>query len=184
MPHLPPANCRCLELIIVYAGDGKGKTSSCAGQALRALGQGMRVVFGQFIKRPEVAGEQKMLQKLLGDDFRAGGIGFCLPESDIAPHLNAARALLAWAGDKIGDDQKNIMLILDEAIYALDYGLVQKDDLQPFAARAAGSAAWHLVLSGRNPPKWLLNMADIVTDMRCHKHAAQRGQQALPGVEY
>ena len=85
-------------MILVYTGNGKGKTSACVGQALRARGQGKRVVFGQFFKHPGQAGEQRELSSLLGDDFRAQGPGFCLGErDDINKHKEAAREMLAWA---------------------------------------------------------------------------------------
>ena len=63
-------------MILIYTGNGKGKTSACVGQALRALGQDLRVGFGQFMKKDVHAGEQVMLQRLLGENYRAGGRGF------------------------------------------------------------------------------------------------------------
>ena len=63
-------------MILVYTGNGKGKTSACAGQALRALGQGLEVRFAQFIKQDVGAGEQRLLRRLLGEGFFPGGEGF------------------------------------------------------------------------------------------------------------
>ena len=59
-------------MLLIYTGNGKGKTSACVGQALRALGQGLRVAFGQFMKRGDQAGEQEMLGELLGEGARPG----------------------------------------------------------------------------------------------------------------
>ena len=77
-------------MILVYTGTGKGKTSACVGQALRALGQNMRVAFGQFMKKDVGAGEQVMLARLLGADFLAGGKGFLRREEDVPAHRRAA----------------------------------------------------------------------------------------------
>ena len=66
-------------MILVYTGDGKGKTSACVGQAVRAMGQNLFVAFGQFMKRDGQAGEQAMLAKLLGEHFLPVGWAFCVP---------------------------------------------------------------------------------------------------------
>ncbi len=178
MPGLPARNCGCLGLILIYTGDGKGKTSACIGQALRALGHGFNVTFAQFIKRPDVAGEQKLLASLLGDGFRAGGIGFYTQEAKKEIHVQAAMELLQWVETRFAE-----MTVLDEAIYALHYGLIRETDLEPFLNKAAGSRA-HLVLSGRHAPAWLCERAHIVTEMRSLKHAYADGAQALAGIEY
>lgn len=72
-------------MILVYTGNGKGKTSACVGQAVRALGQNMTVAFGQFMKRDGQAGEQRMLAQWLGPRFLAGGEGFLRREEDRRP---------------------------------------------------------------------------------------------------
>jgi cob(I)alamin adenosyltransferase len=77
-------------MILIYTGNGKGKTSACVGQALRALGQGLRVAFGQFMKKEGVGGEQLVLAQLLGEKFRAGGLGFLRVEEDRPKHREAA----------------------------------------------------------------------------------------------
>lgn len=84
-------------MILVYTGDGKGKTSACVGQALRALGRDMRVSFGQFMKRDHQAGEQVMLARLLGPRFLAGGEGFLRHEDERPRHREAALRVLDWA---------------------------------------------------------------------------------------
>lgn len=164
-------------MIIVYTGAGKGKTSACIGQAIRALGQGFDVAFAQFIKRPDIAGEQKILRQLLGDNFRAGGVGFYRGE-DKKIHQQAARALLRWARER-----SVRLLVLDEVIYALGYGLLEQDEILPLLQNCENGTR-HAVLSGRNAPDWLKNMARIVTEMRCEKHALDQGVKAEPGIEY
>ena len=72
-------------MIIVYTGNGKGKTSACIGQAMRALGRDFAVGFGQFMKQPGCAGEQTVLARLLGDDFLAGGARKTAPPTGKRP---------------------------------------------------------------------------------------------------
>lgn len=165
-------------MILIYTGNGKGKTSACIGQALRALGHGLDVVFAQFIKRPGVAGEQLILSRLLGENFRAGGLGFFTNKADKLQHEKAAQDLLAWAWERPAQ-----MLVLDEVLYALKYELLIPQALDSFLERAQNSDN-HLVLSGRDSPQWLLAKAHIVTEMRQIKHAAEKGVVATPGIEY
>lgn len=167
-----------MELILVYTGNGKGKTSACVGQALRALGNGMSVAFGQFIKKPDVAGEQHALKNLLGDKFRAGGLGFCTHSKDLSEHKACADDLLKWAAR-----QNPQMLVLDEAIYALNFGLISITQLLPFM-RKAHSSECHFVISGRNAPEPILQEADIVTEMIERKHCYRNGAPSTKGIEY
>ncbi len=164
-------------MILVYTGNGKGKTCACVGQALRALGHGFGVAFGQFMKRGDVAGEQKLLASLLGDDYRACGAGFFRNEAERPLHQAMARDLLAWAASR-----RVWMLVLDEAIYALNYGLISRDHLEPFLDSASRDS--HLVLSGRNAPDWLMDVADLVTEMRECKHPYRQGIKARAGIEF
>lgn len=171
-------------MIVVYTGDGKGKTSACIGQALRALGHNLTVTFAQFIKQDGVAGEQTILKQLLGDNFRAGGLGFI----GAAPgqkrlHIQKARELLQWAIAANSD-----MLVLDEAIYACNYGLLDWQELDIFANRA-GSRSLHLVLSGRKPEmlaqnNTILSKADIITVLQPRRHCYALGVPACEGIEY
>lgn len=167
-------------MIIVYTGEGKGKTCACVGQAVRALGNGMTVGFGQFIKKDDIAGEQRQLREWLGERFRAGGIGFCQQGEDKARHRASARALLDWARSLRPD-----MLILDEALYALKYGLLSGDEILPLLV-SANQARRHVVLSGRKSreAEAVLEMADIITEMRNIRHDAAKGAPARPGIEF
>ena len=136
-------------MIIVYTGNGKGKTSACIGQAMRALGRDFAVGFGQFMKQPGCAGEQTVLARLLGDDFLAGGKGFLRREEDRPAHREAALATLDWARQRL-----------------------------------ERRARCHLVLSGRDAPDWLVETADLVTEMGEIKHPWRAGIKAAPGIEF
>lgn len=167
-------------MILIYTGNGKGKTSACVGQALRALGQNLRVGFGQFMKKDVRAGEQVLLERLLGENFRAGGRGFFRREEERAEHRAAAMTLLAWARERL---PRLDMLVLDESLYALRAGLLERAEVEALL-RESREASCHLVLSGRDAPQWLMDMADLVTDMGEIKHPAQHGVMAQRGIEF
>lgn len=167
-------------MILIYTGDGKGKTSACAGQALRAHGQGLRVFFAQFMKRPDQAGEQRALTALLGENFFAGGKGFFRQEGQRPSHRQAALEVLGWARQAVG---RADLLVLDEALYALGAGLLLEEEVRDIVTLARTKGA-HLVLSGRGLPDWLRAEADIVTEMLALKHDYEDGRQAVKGIEY
>ena len=167
-------------MILIYTGNGKGKTSACVGQALRALGQDLRVGFGQFMKKDVHAGEQVMLQRLLGENYRAGGRGFFRKEEEREEHRAAALTLLEWARERL---PRLDMLLLDESLYALRAGLLERAEVEALLRRAR-AADCHLVLSGRDAPQWLMDMADLVTEMGEIKHPAQSGVKAQRGIEF
>lgn len=163
-------------MLLVYTGNGKGKTSACVGQAIRALGQGLTVAFGQFMKRTGRPGEQRELAKLLGQHFLASGAGF-YRDNDHATHRAKAEQLLAWVGERL--TQGVDMLILDESIYALNHGLLLEEELRGLITRCQGQGC-HSVLSGRAAPDWLVALADIISDIAEVKHVyAQAGPSAL-----
>lgn len=167
-------------MLLIYTGTGKGKTSACVGQTVRALGQGLNVAFGQFMKRPGQAGEQEVLERLLGQRFRAGGKGFLQREAHRPDHRKAALELLQWAEDILPSVD---MLVLDEALYALGSGIVTPEEVARLLT-CAEQLGKHMVLSGRGLPDWLAERADLVTEMTEVKHPWQKGVQAAKGIEF
>lgn len=168
-------------MLLIYTGEGKGKTSAAVGQTIRALGQELRVAFCQFMKRPGQAGEQALLKQLLQDNFLAGGKGFLRPGQDIAPHREAAADTLSWARERLLSGMD--LLVLDEALYALSAGILSREELEEFCKDCNVKGA-HLVLTGRSLPEWLLQLADLVTDMQPEKHHFEKGVSAQAGIEY
>ena len=168
-------------MIVVYTGDGKGKTSAAMGQIIRALGHGLRVACAQFMKRDDVAGEQRFLASQLGDDFLVGGLGFFRDNQDRPRHREAALSTLAWASSKVAADVQ--VLVLDELLYALGAGVLEQEELQAFLDRARERNV-HLVLTGRGLPEWLGRQADLITEMLSVKHPFNQGQGALKGIDF
>ena len=168
-------------MILVYTGKGKGKTSAALGQVIRALGNGLGTACVQFMKRDGVAGEQVMLKKLLGDDYLAGGLGFYKSPQDFQRHRAASLEALGWA---VGRLESGIRLcVMDESLYALNQGLILRAEMEALLDLAARREA-HLVLTGRHAPDWLVDRADVVTEMVSRKHHFALGWTAVPGVEF
>ncbi len=168
-------------MLLVYTGDGKGKTTAAVGQTLRALGQDMAVAFGQFMKRDGQAGEQRMLRGLLGERFLAGGVGFFHNRSAFGEHRAAAEDVLRWARDQLASGLG--LLVLDETCCALHAELVDRGEVEGLI-QAARAANCHLVLTGRGAPEWLVEIADLVTEMREVKHPYRSGVKAQAGIEW
>lgn len=168
-------------MLLIYTGNGKGKTSACVGQAVRALGQGLRVAFGQFMKRADQAGEQKILAQLLGAGFCACGAGFYRDKTDYPRHRAGVDELLDWV--RARREEGLDMLILDEALYAVGAGLLTAEELLGLVD-ACAALDCHVVLSGRGAPDWLVERADIVSEIGEIKHVHSLGGKARPGIEF
>lgn len=167
-------------MIIVYTGNGKGKTSACVGQIVRALGQNMLVAFAQFMKQDGQAGEQSMMKQWLGENFLAGGRGFLRKAEQRPAHREAALITLRWALERLPKVQ---MLVLDESLYALSAEILLREELEALLGKAR-ECNTHVVLSGRNIPDWLRDAADLVTEMGEVKHPWQQGIGATRGIEF
>ncbi|MCG8532533.1 MAG: cob(I)yrinic acid a,c-diamide adenosyltransferase [Desulfovibrionales bacterium] len=167
-------------MILVNTGNGKGKTTASIGQAIRALGQEHTIAFAQFMKRDKQAGEQYMLRKLLGDFFYAPGDGFLTKPEQFPAHRATSEKIILWAKERIIEVD---MLVLDEALYALTSELLTEEELRELIALARSNNT-HLVLSGRGAPQWLIDEADLVTEMTEIKHHYKKGTPAQKGIEF
>ncbi len=171
-------------LILVNTGDGKGKTTAALGMALRAWGQGMKVLVLQFIKGGWKYGELKAAEKL-GPNFemRQMGEGFIKGPGDqsLEEHRQAAAEALEAAGTEISSGKYDL-IILDEILYAIHYGLVALDDALDLMAKKPDRL--HLVLTGRNAPPEIIEQADLVTEMKEIKHHYNKGIPAQKGIEF
>ena len=177
-------------LIVVYTGDGKGKTTAALGMVLRALGHGWRVLVIQFFKGdwPVVFGEVEMAKRLAPQlEIVQLGKGFVKSMGDHKPfaeHLAAANEALRVAKERIASGAYEL-IVLDEIIYAIDYAGVQLVSLEDVRGLVeAKPPALHLVLTGRNAPQALIDRADLVTEMREIKHPWQQKIPAQAGIDY
>ncbi len=171
-------------LTLLFTGDGKGKTTSALGLALRALGSGLSVQIFQFIKGSWVPGEQKAMQTfgnkvswtVLGRGFVKKGTPEeldALREEHLTAFEVAEKAVLSPTAD---------LVILDEILYLVHYGLLDEERVLELIHRKP--ATLHLAMTGRGATPALIEAADLVTEMRPIKHPYEKGIQAQPGIEF
>jgi cob(I)alamin adenosyltransferase len=168
-------------LLVVYTGHGKGKTTAALGMVFRALGRGLRVTVVQFIKGKWKTGERVFAESLPQLRFLVMGLGFTWESDDISRDKAAARAAWAEARKEISSGERELV-VLDELTYAFHYGFLELEEvLQTLRSRPAGV---HVVITGRDAPEALLELADLVTEMKLLKHPFQRGEKARLGVDF
>src|SRR5579875_3291047 len=171
-------------LVLVNTGPGKGKTTAAMGTALRAVGNGLRVLMLQFLKGSWHYGELDAV-KAFGDQFvmKQMGRGFVkVGGAETDPEdlrmveeawQEARQAILSGEWD---------MVILDEINYAISYGML--DPAKVVEALEARPEMVHVILTGRNAHPSLVAIADTVTEMKQVKHAYEQGVLAQRGIEY
>ena len=174
-------------LVLVHTGEGKGKTTAAIGLAVRAWGDGFRILILQFIKGSWKYGELSAL-KALGEidgriEIRPTGIGFTRNASseEMAVHREKARTALQEALTEMTSGQWD-MIILDEINYALNFGLLEEQEVLELLSQKPTEL--HLVLTGRHALPAIIDCADLVTEMRLIKHPFQKGIRAQKGIEF
>lgn len=187
--------------IQVYTGDGKGKTTAAIGLAIRAVGAGLKVWLLQFMKS-EYYSEQKILDGISPLLYREslGKPYFIAPEGTLteetkkaltdvvvfppgnppAEYVEACRSGVEIAARTLAKGEYDVV-ILDEINVALHFGLVTRDDCE--ALIAAKPAGTELIFTGRKAPQWLVDRADLVTEMRNVKHYYDAGVANRRGIE-
>jgi cob(I)alamin adenosyltransferase len=173
-------------MILIFTGNGKGKTTAAIGQAIRAIGNGSTALMVQFIKGPWESGEDISSQRL-APSFKIvkKGKGFVRMAGDQLPfetHVAAARDALAYATEEIKGRKWNI-LILDEIWNALHLGLLSTQEVS-VAIKTLSAMTDHLILTGRDCPREFIETADIVTEMREVKHPLSTGITAGASIDY
>ena len=169
-------------LLIVFTGSGKGKTTAAFGMALRAIGHGMRVGVVQFIKGAQDSAERTVLGRFENVDFQTIGDGFTWLTQDREQDIATAERAWAEAERMIGDPRYNLV-ILDELNSVLKYGYLDLGRvLKTFGKRRL---EMHVVVTGRHAPDGLLDLADLVSDVRSVKHPyREQGVKAQRGIEF
>ena len=167
-------------LVIVHTGDGKGKSTAAFGLALRAHGRGKAVKIYQFMKVPSARfGEHRVFEQL-GVPIEGLGDGFSWKSRDLDRSAQLARD--GWARTEATIRAgAHFLVVLDEIMYPLRFGWLP---LQPVLdCLRERPADVHVVLTGRNAPDELLELADTVTEMRLVKHHFGAGVPAQRGIE-
>jgi cob(I)alamin adenosyltransferase len=173
-------------LIQVYTGDGKGKTTACAGAAIRAAGQGMKVYFMQFQKGFD-SGELNILRKI--DNIVVNRIcsfkKFYYNMDEQEKYLYAKehmQALESAIGMIANEPLRYDMLVLDEVLGAVSIGVIEESLLINFLKTKPDHM--EILLSGRDASVNIVNAADYVSDIKCVKHPYNNSISARRGIEY
>jgi cob(I)alamin adenosyltransferase len=180
----------------LYTGDGKGKTTAALGLGLRAAGHGMKVLMVQFMKTVRYYGELESVKRLAPNfeivqkgkpcsrpdaDCMECEACFVHPEKPEPEDVAAARDAVGFCADVLRKGEHDIV-ILDEVIYSVKFGLIECDDVVKLISTKPPDM--ELILTGRDAPQELIDLADLVTEMRLIKHPFQQGITARKGVEY
>lgn len=170
-------------LVIVHTGPGKGKTSAALGMVVRAIGHGMKVGVIQFVKGAMATGEKAVFDRFPDlIEFKPMGEGFTWDTQDRARDIAVART--AWEEVKrmIADPSYEIV-VADELNIVLRYDYLPLDEV--LEAIAARPAMKHVIITGRNAPQALIEMADLVTEMSQVKHPfREQNVKAQRGIEF
>jgi len=175
-------------MVIVFTGNGKGKTTASLGQMVRMVGQGRKAIMFQFIKGPWISGEDRFLQQypyfkgklevIKGGKGFVGILGDSLPRS---VHRQAAQQTLRQTAKAIQSGAWDLV-VLDEINVAVGLKLVKAkqvlDILKGLPMRQ------FVILTGRGAPKSFIQRADLATEMREIKHPYNKGELALKGIEF
>ena len=168
-------------LVMIYTGNGKGKTTAALGQLIRIYGWGLKAVMFQFIKGSKLSAGEHRAAKKLGLDLRPMGAGFTWNEK--GEEKAVALSLEQWQHCKdaiLSGDFK--MVIMDEVSYPLKLGWIPLKDVIDTIKRRQEDT--HVLMTGRDMPDEIIKLADLVTEMKEIKHPFNNGIKAQKGVEF
>ncbi len=169
-------------LLLVFTGNGKGKTTAALGTVFRALGHGQKVAVIQFIKGSWKYGELEAAEKFSPQlDFHVMGRGFTWKSDDI--EKDRALALEAWSKAilVIGSGEYDLV-VLDELTYLVTYGMLSEEEIVQVLGDKPEDL--HIIVTGRGASVKLLELADLVTEMNPVKHPYASGVKAQKGIEF
>jgi len=172
---------RAASIVLVNTGHGKGKSSAAFGVMGRGWARGWRVSVVQFVKSGKWQTGERKLADHLGIEWHTLGDGFTWESTDLDETAAKGRHAWAVAREKLASGVYDLM-ILDEVTYAVKYGWVPVEEVvDGVRARAPRT---NVVITGRDAPDELVEVADTVTEMRKVKHAYDQGIKAKKGIEY
>lgn len=167
-------------VLYVITGNGKGKSTAAFGTAVRAVGHNKKVAVAQFIKGTWKSGEREILEKL-GVQFEVMATGFTWNTQDRESDTKAA--LATWEAIKpVLSDESVDVVLFDELTYMLNYKYLDTDEV--FEALQARPAHQHVIITGRNADKNLIELADTVSEVVNVKHAFESGVKAQVGFDF
>jgi cob(I)alamin adenosyltransferase len=169
-------------LLVVNTGHGKGKSTAAFGIMLRGWARGYRVGIYQFVKSGKWRiGERKAAEKLGGIAWESMGDGWTWVSRDLEQSADLAREGWEEVRRRIADETYEL-LILDEFTYPMSFGWVDTTEVVEVLRNRPGFQ--HVVITGRNAPPELVEIADLVTEMHKVKHPFERGIRGQQGIEW
>lgn len=177
----PRGTVRRPSLVLINTGDGKGKSTAAFGTAMRAVARGWKVAVVQFLKSGEWNVGEEKIGRQIGIDWWALGDGFTWDSEDMGESEAIARE--AWArAEEIIESGDYDLAILDEVTYPINWGWIELQDV--IEALETRPENLNVILTGRDAPGELVDVADTVTEMRKVKHVYDRGVMARRGIDY
>ncbi|MYE32725.1 MAG: cob(I)yrinic acid a,c-diamide adenosyltransferase [Chloroflexi bacterium] len=168
-------------LVLLYTGDGKGKTSAALGVTMRAWGRGWKICWLQFIKSKTANYGETRAAERMGIEMIPLGDGFTWLSKDINKDIALARECWALAREKI-ESAAYDLVVLDEITYPISYGWLEADEV--IGALRDRPADTHVIMTGRNAVPELVEFADLVSEMTEVKHPYQQGIKAQRGIDF
>ena len=169
-------------ITLVHTGEGKGKSSSGFGVVFRAAGWGLKVCVIQLIKGKWKTGESQAAERFDNIEWHAMGDGFTWDTKNPEKDIETSREIWEFAKEKIRSEEFDLVM-LDEINYCCGYGWFTGEEIATFIKEE--KPKWmHLILTGRDAPQEVIDVADTVTEMRKVKHAFDSGILAAQGVEF
>ncbi|MBX2883951.1 MAG: cob(I)yrinic acid a,c-diamide adenosyltransferase [Granulosicoccus sp.] len=169
-------------ITLVHTGEGKGKSSSGFGVVYRAAGWGLKVCVIQLIKGKWKTGESEAAERFDNIEWHSMGDGFTWDTKNPQKDIETSRKIWEFAKEKIRSEEFDLVM-LDEINYCCGYGWFTGEEIATFI-REEKPKWMHLILTGRDAPQEVIEVADTVTEMRKIKHAYDNDIMAEQGVEF
>lgn len=177
----PKALTRTPSLVLVNTGDGKGKSTAAFGTALRAIARGWKVAVVQFLKSGGWSVGEEKVGRDIGIDWWALGDGFTWESDDMEESEAIAREAWARARSVINSGDYELV-VLDEVTYPLNWGWIDLEEAVEVIRSRPGAVS--VILTGRDAPGELIDVAHTVTEMSKVKHAFDSGIMARRGIDF
>ena len=172
---------RARSLLLVNTGDGKGKSSAAFGVMLRSVAMGWPVVVLQFVKSGEWKVGEEKIGRQLGVEWHSLGEGFTWDSTNLDHDKAVAQRAWDTAATLITAGQHRLV-ILDELTYLCTWGWIKTADVVDVLRNRPDDV--NVIITGRDCPAEIIEIADTVTEMRKIKHAYDKGITAKKGIEY
>lgn len=168
-------------LVLLYTGNGKGKTTSALGVTMRAWGRGWQICWLQFIKSKTANFGETRAAEQMGIEMIPLGDGFTWLSKDIEHDIALAHECWVLSRQKI-ESAKYDLVVLDEITYPITYGWLEIEEVLTVLRNRPSNV--NIIMTGRDAAPELIEFSDLVTEMSEIKHPYQQGIKAQPGIDF